>query len=256
MIFYYRTRIVLIGHTGVGKSSIGNTLLGDKYFVESASSQSVTTESKIGEKTVGTRRIKVVDTPGVFNTKGDCMIAEIEKFFDFLAPGPHAIVLVVAPNRESESALRAMDRLHVFFGDDHFLDFTLVVMVRKNDIIGEFGESETIEDFIEKKGSESLKRLYTRCNQRIVTVENKQKMSERQQEAEKILDEIDKMDGYFDHFYFQKVHDAVDKLVETRQKCSRYCTEKDSEITIIKNEKNEIIRRLEEELRLLGKTDF
>lgn len=201
--FSFRIRIVLIGSTGSGKSSLGNTLLGEDHFHESAAAKSVTSKCEIGESHVGNRKIKVADTPGFVNADGENMASVLENFFDFLSPGPHAIIIVLAPNRESNLERRALSGLREFFGDNKFLDYTMIVMVRKNDIIGEFGESETIQDFIENNSAETVRQLYAECNKRIVLVENKQKMTERQKDAECVFAEIDKMDGYYSQSYFQ-----------------------------------------------------
>lgn len=204
-LFFYRTRIVLIGCTGVGKSSVGNTLLGSKIFEESAASKYATSECEISEGTVGTRKIKVVDTPGLISSDGTSMMSILGGFFKCLAPGPHAIIIVISPNRHSEAALKD---LRTFFGDDHFLDFTMLIMVKKSDIVGEFGESKDITEFITQKSSENVKQLYRQCKERIVAVENKQKMSERQKEAEKVFEVIDNMDGYYDNHFFKNISEG------------------------------------------------
>lgn len=204
-------RVVLIGCTGVGKSSLGNSLLGEKQFCESSAAQSVTTKCEMAVGKVGTRMIKVADTPGIIDSDGTNMLSVLDNFFDFLSPGPHAIIIVIAPNRKTDMERKALEDLREFFGDDHFLDFTMLVMVRKNDIIGELGESDNIYDFIETKSADTVKQLYEKCNKRVVAVENKQKMCERQKEAEKVFEEIDKMDGYYSHRYFKNLSDGKEK---------------------------------------------
>ncbi|XP_071150360.1 GTPase IMAP family member 4-like [Mytilus edulis] len=210
-------RIVLIGCTGVGKSSVGNTLLGKKEFEESAAANSVTSKCEVGEGTVGTRHIKVVDTPGLISSDGTNMISKLEGFFKCLDPGPHAIIIVIAPFRDSHAEREALEDLRTFFGDDNFLDFTMLVMVRKSDIIGEFGESKDITEFINQKSAENVKQLYMQCKERIVAVENKQKMSERQKEAEKVFEVIDNMDGFYGHHCFKRTSEVIMQHKELKE---------------------------------------
>jgi small GTP-binding protein len=66
--------IVVIGSTGVGKSSLLNTLCGSKEneFYVSASGQSVTNEttSKIFKWRNSENKVRLVDTPGLADSKG------------------------------------------------------------------------------------------------------------------------------------------------------------------------------------------
>lgn len=44
-----------------------------------------------------------------------------------------------------------------------------------------------------------------KCNKRIVAVENSQNMTGRQKDAERVFEEIDKLDGYYSQRYFQNL---------------------------------------------------
>ncbi|XP_071150358.1 myosin-9-like [Mytilus edulis] len=232
-----KMRIVLIGCTGAGKSSLGNTLLGENCFYTSAGETSATLKCEIRERIVGNRKIKVVDTPPIIDSEGENMVSTLARFFDLLSPGPHAIIIVIPPSTGSNIERRTIEILFDFFGDDYFLDFTMLVVVRKCDIIGEFGEWDNIYDFVENKSSETIRQLYEKCNKRIVAVENRQTFTNREKDAERVFEEIDKIDGYYSQRYFQKLTDEK-RNYEVIAKLEKSIKTKEQEKEELKNRSN------------------
>lgn len=199
----FRLRVALIGKTGCGKSSLGNTLLGTNRFLAIPAGESVTTTCDEGRgKLPSGQKIRVVDTPGILDTKKRDVAEEVTKSIGYLSPGPHAFIIVLQPNRATDEEKRVITELAELFGDNRFLKHTILVMVRRNEIRDADGDLIDIHQFIDKMASADVKSLYTQCGRRIVAVENLGSKREKENYAQMVVDEILSMDGYYSHDYF------------------------------------------------------
>ena len=212
-----RIRVALIGKTGAGKSALGNTLLGERMFKSTSASESVTItcEEKTGMLRSG-RQIKVVDTPGIMDTQGRDVRDEVTKAIAALSPGPHAFLIVLQPGRATEEEKRVIKELKGLFGDETFLEHTIIVMTKKADITDENEHQIDIHSFIDKMAAHDVKQLYEQCGKRIVAVENKHaSRDEKHRYAKEITDEVLKMGGYYSHAYFNLLKEKRIKAEQT-----------------------------------------
>ncbi|VDI13816.1 Hypothetical predicted protein [Mytilus galloprovincialis] len=135
------------------------------------------------------------------------MLDEIKSCLQFLSPGPHAIIIVLMPNRVTKEDDRVIDKIFEFFGDYHFLKKTILVMNRKTELTDK-------SEFMENTSANGISKLYGGCEKRFVVVENKQVWENRNADAEEVFKEIDKLEGYYDLEYLSLVHEQIKLLTE------------------------------------------
>ncbi|XP_070176549.1 GTPase IMAP family member 9-like isoform X2 [Littorina saxatilis] len=167
----HECRIVLVGKTGNGKSSLANTLLGMKRFDARPDFASTTKKCQRYNTVRFGVRLEVVDTPGFFDTELDkeTIAQEIAKCFGIIAPGPHAIILVLRVGvRFTKEENKAVDEVYKVFGA-HLLRY-LVIVFTHGDILERSGEGN-MKAMLES-APDKLKELLNRANHRYVVFDN------------------------------------------------------------------------------------
>ncbi|XP_076580626.1 GTPase IMAP family member 7-like [Chaetodon auriga] len=159
-----RKRIVIMGHTGVGKSSLANTILGEKRFKIGHMFCSETSQCQAETKSVNGRSITLVDTPGFFHSdrSEDELRSEIVRCITECAPGPHAFLIVLKVERfTAEQEQEDINKVHQYFSEEVFKYATVVFTHGE-----QLPQGETIEDFVHqnKFTSDLVKRCGGRCH--------------------------------------------------------------------------------------------
>lgn len=123
------------------------------------------TEERFGKK------IHVIDTPGLFDTKKDvtneAILDEIKKAFIAMTPGPHAIILVIRIGRYGKEDRDTANIFVEYFGKEMLSHF-FVIFTGADQLKG-----QQVHNLLKNTKQIELQRLIRNCRNRIVAFNNK-----------------------------------------------------------------------------------
>ncbi|XP_042368638.1 uncharacterized protein LOC121962448 [Plectropomus leopardus] len=193
-------RIIILGKTGAGKSSLANTIVGEDLFTTHSSSNSGTARCQSGVRYVYGRSIKLVDTPGFFDTDRSEreLKSEILRCIIECAPGPHAFLIVLKVERFTEHEQAVIAKIQKYFSEEAF-KYATIVFTHGDQL----PEGQTIEDFVYK--NEFVTNLAEKCGGRCHVVDNRYWRNNQQDEYRN------------NHFQVEELLKTIDKTVLANQ---------------------------------------
>ncbi|XP_034020157.1 uncharacterized protein LOC117504767 [Thalassophryne amazonica] len=208
-------RIILLGKTGVGKSSVANLLIKDNVFEVNYSAESGTSECKTKSITVSGRSITVIDTPGFFHTNMD-EDKKKEQSLGFMiesSPGPHVFLILCKVEKYTGQEDAFIKNIIEYFSEE-CLRFAVVVFTHGDQL----PEGMKIEQFAGQ--IDALRNLLKKCGDRCHVIDikywkkpqddyrnNEVHVAELFKTIDKIIEENN--GGYYTNEMLQKVEEQI-----------------------------------------------
>ncbi|KAM4584517.1 GTPase IMAP family member 8 [Odontesthes bonariensis] len=175
-------RLILLGNIGCGKTSSADTILGQPSHTSSSDSKSCQQRQGFSDG----RNVTLVEAPRWYWNGGkmeESVRKETERAMTLVAPGPHAVLLLVPVGQFTEMEGRVPAELEDLFGTE-VLDHTLVLLT-----CGDYLLRRTKEEYLQTE-QPGLRQIIERCGGRYHVLNNR-----RRQDREQVHELAEKVDS-------------------------------------------------------------
>ncbi|XP_030005552.1 uncharacterized protein LOC115429889 [Sphaeramia orbicularis] len=176
-------RLVLLGNIACGKTSSGDTILSQQSSISPSASRSSQLRQGFSEG----RKVTLVEAPRWYWNGGlmeDSVRKETERAMKLVAPGPHAVLLLIPVSQFTEMENQVPAELEKVFGEEVF-DHTLVLLT-----CGDYLMGRTVEEYLQKEHP-GLTQIIDRCNGRYHVFNNRQRQDREQ--VRQLLEKVDRI---------------------------------------------------------------
>ncbi|KAM9363246.1 uncharacterized protein ABDE67_014581 isoform 2-T2 [Symphorus nematophorus] len=202
-------RLVLLGNIGCGKTASADSILGQLSPIAPAASRSC----QLRQGDSDGRSVTLVEAPRWYWTGGkmeDNVREETKRAMTLVAPGPHAILLLVPVSQFTEMEGRVPAELEEVFGEEA-LDHTLVLLT-----CGDYLMGRRAEEYLQKEHP-GLRQIIERCGGRYHVINNRQQRDREQ--VRELLEKVDNMVQKNGVYYMKTVQEReLEKRVKDRKR--------------------------------------
>ncbi|XP_044044884.1 uncharacterized protein LOC122872882 isoform X2 [Siniperca chuatsi] len=176
-------RLILLGNIGCGKTSSADTILGQLSPISPSAARSCQQRHGISEG----RSVTLVEAPRWYWNGGkmeDSVRKETVRAMTLVAPGPHAILLLVPVSQFTEMEGHVPAELKEAFGEEA-LDHTVVLLT-----CGDYLMGRTVEDYLQKEHP-GLRKIIELCGGRYHVINNRQR--QHREQVRELLEKVENM---------------------------------------------------------------